>query len=61
MTITINDSIADKVMAFLNSFPKETVSIEPTRAWYSDEVKSRIEEYKSGKMYLSKYTENRIL
>ena len=43
MTITINNSIADKVMAFLNSFPKETVSIEPTRAWYSDEVKSRIE------------------
>lgn len=53
MTITVNDSIADKVMAFLNSFPKEAVSIEPSRPWYADEVKSRIEEYKSGKMETS--------
>lgn len=50
MTITVNDSIADKVMAFLSSLPKEAVSIEPYRPWYADEVKSRIEEYKSGKM-----------
>ncbi len=50
MTITVNDSIADKVMAFLNTFPKEAVKIEPLRPWYADEVKSRIEEYKSGKM-----------
>lgn len=50
MTITVNDSIADKVMAFLNTFPKEAVKIESSRPWYADEVKSRIEEYKSGKM-----------
>ena len=50
MTITVNDSIADKVMAFLNTFPKEAVKIEPSRPWYADEVKSRIEEYKSGRM-----------
>lgn len=48
MTITVNDSIADKVIAFLNTFPKEAVKIEPSRPWYADEVKSRIEEYKSG-------------
>jgi hypothetical protein len=50
MTITINDSFTDKVMAFLSSLPKDAVSIEPSRPWYADEVKSRIEEYKSGKM-----------
>lgn len=50
MTITVNDSIADKVMTFLNSLPKEDVTIEPARPWYADEVKRRIEEYKSGKM-----------
>ena len=51
MTITINDTIADKVMAFLNSLPKGDVTIEqPARPWYADEVKRRIEEYKSGKM-----------
>jgi len=50
MTITVNDTIADKVMAFLNSFPKDDVTIEPARPWYADEVKRRIEEYKSGKM-----------
>ncbi|MFZ3053290.1 MAG: hypothetical protein WA099_07745 [Sulfuricurvum sp.] len=50
MTITVNDSIADKVIAFLNTFPKEAVKIEPSRPWYADEVKSRIEEYKSGVM-----------
>lgn len=50
MTITVNDSIADKVIAFLNTFPKEAVKVEPSRPWYADEVKNRIEEYKSGKM-----------
>jgi len=50
MTITANDSISDKVMAFLNSLPKDEVKIESSRPWYADEVKQRIEEYKSGKM-----------
>ena len=50
MTITVNDTIADKVIAFLNSLPKDDVTIEPARPWYADEVKCRIEEYKSGKM-----------
>lgn len=50
MTITVNDTIADKVMTFLNSLPKEDVKIEPARPWYADEVKRRIEEYKSGNM-----------
>ncbi|MFA6143884.1 MAG: hypothetical protein WCW84_08110 [Sulfurimonas sp.] len=50
MTITVNDSIADKVMAFLNSFPKEAVKIEPSRPWYADEVKRRADEYRRGEM-----------
>jgi hypothetical protein len=50
MTITVNDTIADQVMTFLNSLPKEDVKIEPARPWYADEVKRRIEEYKSGNM-----------
>ncbi|AFV98253.1 MULTISPECIES: addiction module protein [unclassified Sulfuricurvum] len=50
MTITVNDSVADKVMAFLNSLPKESVTVEQSRPWYADEVKRRVEEYKSGKM-----------
>jgi hypothetical protein len=50
MTITINDSFADQVIAFLKTLPKEAAKIEPSRPWYADEVKSRIEEYKSGKM-----------
>jgi len=50
ITITVNDTIADKVMTFLNSLPKEDVKIEPARPWYADEVKRRIEEYKSGNM-----------
>ncbi|MFZ2967432.1 MAG: hypothetical protein WA080_00085 [Sulfuricurvum sp.] len=44
MTITVNDSIADKVMTFLNSLPKSEVTIESARPWYADEVKRRIEE-----------------
>jgi hypothetical protein len=50
MTITINDSFTDQVIAFLKTLPKEAAKIEPSRPWYADEVKSRIEEYKSGKM-----------
>ncbi len=50
MTITVNDNIADKVMAFLNSLPKESVTVEASRPSYADEVKRRVEEYKSGKM-----------
>ncbi|MDQ1298368.1 MAG: hypothetical protein QG558_907 [Campylobacterota bacterium] len=50
MTITVNDSIADKVIMFLNSLPKESVTVEPSRPWYADEVKSRADEYLSGKM-----------
>lgn len=57
MTITVNDAIADKVMAFLNSLPKEDVTIEPARPWYADEVKRRIEEYKSGKMETTPWDE----
>ena len=57
MTITVNDSIADKVMSFLNSLPKESVSIEPSRPWYADEVKSRIEEYRSGNMETTLWNE----
>ncbi|MDO9207628.1 MAG: hypothetical protein Q7T91_05195 [Sulfuricurvum sp.] len=50
MTITVNDSIADKVMAFLNTFPKEAVKVEQSRPWYAEEVKNRADEYQSGKM-----------
>lgn len=50
MTITVNDSVADKVMAFLNSLPKEAITVEQTRPWYADEVKSRADEYRAGKM-----------
>lgn len=57
MTITVNDAIADKVMAFLNSLPKEDVTIGPARPWYADEVKRRIEEYKSGKMETTPWDE----
>ncbi len=50
MTITVSDTVADKVMTFLNSLPKGEVTIEPARPWYADEVKRRIEEYRSGAM-----------
>lgn len=40
MTITVNDSVADKAMAFLNSLPKESVRVEQSRPWYADEVKT---------------------
>ena len=51
MTINVKDSFADQVMAFLKTLPKDAVKIEqPTKAWYSDEVQRRIEEYKQGDM-----------
>ena len=50
MTITVNDSIADKVMAFLNTFPKEAVKVEQSRPWYTDEVKRRADQYRAGEM-----------
>jgi hypothetical protein len=50
MTITVNDNIADKVMAFLNSLPKESVTVEQSRPWYADEVKRRADQYRAGDM-----------
>lgn len=50
MTITVNDTIADKVVAFLNTFPKDDVVIESARPWYADEVKRRADEYRAGNM-----------
>jgi hypothetical protein len=50
MTITVKDSFADQVMAFLKTLPKDAVEVESSRPWYADEVKRRVEEYKSGKM-----------
>lgn len=50
MTITVNDSVADKVMAFLNSLPKESVTVEQSRPWYADEVKRRADQYRAGDM-----------
>lgn len=57
MTITINDNIADKVMAFLNSFPKEAVKIEPSRPWYADEVKRRADAYWRGELETTPWNE----
>ncbi len=50
MTITVKDSFADQVMAFLKTLPKDAVEVESSRPWYADEVKRRVDEYKSGKM-----------
>lgn len=51
MTITINDSFAEQVIAFLKTLPRDAVKIEkPTQAWYANEVQRRIEEYKQGDM-----------
>ncbi len=50
MTITINDSFSDQVLSFLKTLPSEAVVVEETRPWYADEVKHRIEEYRTGKM-----------
>lgn len=50
LTITVKDGFADQVMAFLKTLPKDAVEVESSRPWYADEVKCRVEEYKSGKM-----------
>jgi len=49
MTINVKDRFADQVMAFLKTLPKDAVEVESSRPWYADEVKRRVEEYKSGK------------
>jgi hypothetical protein len=50
MTINIQDSFVDQVMAFLKTLPKDAVEVESSRPWYADEVKRRVEEYKNWKM-----------
>lgn len=50
MTINIQDSFVDQVIAFLKTLPKDAVEVESSRPWYADEVKRRVEEYKNGKM-----------
>lgn len=50
MTITAKDSFADQGITFLNTLPTNVIETEPSRPWYADEVKRRVEEYKSGKM-----------
>jgi hypothetical protein len=50
MTITINDSFTDQVIAFLKTLPKEATKIEPSRPWYADEVKRRADQYRVGDM-----------
>lgn len=50
MTINVKDRFANQVMAFLKTLPKDAVEVESSRPWYADEVKRRVEEYKSGKM-----------
>lgn len=49
MTIRINDLYAEEALSLLSSLPNDAVTVEP-KAWYADEVKRRVEEYKSGKM-----------
>ncbi len=51
MTIRINDLYAQEALELLSSLPSDAISVEP-KAWYSDEVKRRIEEYKRGEMNL---------
>ena len=50
MTITVADSFADQVLSFLKTLPRDAVTVEKTHPSYIDEVKHRVEEYKSGKM-----------
>lgn len=51
MTIRINDLYAQEALELLSSLPSDAISVEP-KAWYADEVKRRIEEYKRGEMNL---------
>lgn len=48
MTITVKDSFADQVMAFLKALPKDAVEVESSRPWYADEVKRRADQYRAG-------------
>ncbi len=57
MTITVKDRFADQVIAFLNTLPKDAVAVESSRPWYSDEVKKRVQEYKSGNMQTVSHTQ----
>lgn len=49
MTIRVNDLYAEEALKLLSHLPEEAITIDP-KPWYADEVKRRIEEYKSGKM-----------
>ena len=49
MTIQVNDLYAEEALKLLSSLPDEAITID-LKPWYTDEVKRRIEEYKSGKM-----------
>lgn len=49
MTIRVNDLYAEEALKLLSTLPEEAITIDP-KPWYADEVKRRIEEYKSGKM-----------
>jgi len=49
MTIRVNDLYAEEALKLLSTLPEEAIIIEP-KPWYADEVKRRIEEYKSGNM-----------
>ena len=49
MTIRINDLYAQEALELLSSLPEDAISVEP-KPWYADEVKRRVEEYKSGEM-----------
>lgn len=49
MTIRVNDLYAEEALKLLSTLPEDAITIEP-KPWYTDEVKRRIEEYKSGKM-----------
>lgn len=56
MTIRINDLYAQEALELLSSLPSDAISVEP-KAWYADEVKRRIEEYKRGEMETTPWDE----
>jgi hypothetical protein len=49
MMIQVNDLYVEEALKLLSSLPDEAITID-LKPWYTDEVKRRIEEYKSGKM-----------
>ncbi len=49
MTIRVNDLYVEEALKLLSTLPEDAITIDP-KPWYADEVKRRIEEYKSGKM-----------